>query len=73
MKLSTVVLSALITVGTSATAQTKTTSRPVKQVQKTNKNPKTPKPEKNTASKKDSIKPINKNPDHYYCPPCGMG
>ena len=72
MKLSTIAISALVAVSIHATAQTTTQKpKPVKQAAKTNK---PAKPKKDTLkTTKDSVKRVNKDPDHYYCPPCGMG
>lgn len=73
MKLSVITISAMLLVQTQAVAQSKTPTnpKPVKQKSKTNQ-PSKPQKEK-TAIAKDSVKPVNKNPNHYYCPPCGMG
>lgn len=72
MKLSTFTISALLLAGMSAGAQSKSQAKPAKQKPKTNE-PAKPKRDKTAAATRDSVKPINKNPDHYYCPPCGMG
>lgn len=74
MKLSTLTITALLLAQVPAGAQTKTQPKPVRQASATPKKKQPDKPIKDKArASKDSIKPIRKNPDHYYCPPCGMG
>lgn len=76
MKLSAITIGALMLAQVQAGAQTKAQNpKPVKQTgQDSPKTSQDKKPKKkNTALAKDSVKPVNKNPDHYYCPPCGMG
>ncbi len=76
MKISLLTLSALLAGTVHLNAQSKAQHpKPVKQTgQNVTKTKQTAKPKKEKkAIAKDSVKPINKNPDHYYCPPCGMG
>lgn len=76
MKISLFTISALLAGTGHLTAQsTPQNPKPVKQTgQSTTKTTQKAKPKKEkTVLAKDSVKPINKNPDHYYCPPCGMG
>lgn len=75
MKISIVTLSLLMAGSIQASAQTKApVAKPVKQSSDAEKAKQSAKPKKEkTVLAKDSIKPIHKNPDHYYCPPCGMG
>jgi hypothetical protein len=76
MKISILTLSALLASAVHLNAQSNTQNpKPTKKTsQSAAKTKQTAKPKKEkTAIAKDSVKPINKNPDHYYCPPCGMG
>lgn len=75
MKISVLTLSALLAGSLHTNAQSKTQdTKPAKQTGKSAKATQTAKPKKEKpVLAKDSVKPINKNPDHYYCPPCGMG
>lgn len=71
MKISTLAISALIALSLPMQSQTK--PKKTKQAQKP-KSTKTPKkPGQVTAATDTTAKPINKDPDHYYCPPCGRG
>ncbi len=75
MKISTLALTALITLSTTAQAQTQkpvTIKETPKAIKKPKQKPKPAQPIKAIASK-DSVRAINKDPDHYYCPPCGRG
>ncbi len=76
MKISLLTISALIAGSMQVNAQSTTQNpKPVKPTgQNVAKTKQTAKPKKEKkAIAKDSVKPIHKNPDHYYCPPCGMG
>lgn len=76
MKISILTLSALLASAVHLNAQSNTQNpKPAKKTsQNVAKKKQAGKPKKEkTAITKDSIKSINKHPDHYYCPPCGMG
>lgn len=75
MKLSSFTISALLLAQIQAGAQTQT-QKPAKVKPKTKEavKPKEPvKPTEKPVLAADSVKPLNKSRDHYYCPPCGRG
>ena len=71
MKISTLAISALIALSLPMQSQTKAKKPKEDQKPKPTKTPK--KPVRVSAATDTTTKPINKDPDHYYCPPCGRG
>lgn len=70
MKISTLAISALIAISLPMQSQSKPKKTKQTVKPKTTKEPKKQQP----VTKADTTQTrINKDPDHYYCPPCGRG